>query len=145
MIQHLCSPLYLGIHLFYTFSQFNVFCSLLPHFALLNLYFVSPLFYTFLIPYYCCLQPRTTTWISSILPFIPLPPFLSSFYFPSLFILRGVPDPIHSSLFKTVTPLSAITLHASFSPTSHPHVFRPPSHPNPFFLFHLPPPSFVSF
>lgn len=33
----------------------------------------------------------------------------------SLFILRGVPDPIHSFLFKTVDPLLAITLHAPLS------------------------------
>lgn len=55
----------------------------------------------------------------------------------SLFILRGVPDPIHSSLFKTADPLSAITLHAPLSLTSPPCVFQPLSHPPPLLFYPL--------
>lgn len=51
----------------------------------------------------------------------------------SLFILRGVPDPIHSFLFKTVDPLLAITLHAPLS-------LNIPSPCPPTTLTFLPPP-----
>ncbi len=53
----------------------------------------------------------------------------------SHFILRGVPDPIHSSLFKTVDPLSAFTLRTQLSLTSHPCVSQPLSHQPPRFHF----------
>lgn len=69
----------------------------------------------------------------------------------SLFILRGVPDPIHSFLFKTVDPLLAITLHAPLSlniPSPCPPTTLTSPPPPPPVLSSLPfsrsPPSFVS-
>lgn len=51
---------------FCTFSHFNVFsCSSLTRCSVQVLY-VLFLFYTFLIPIYCCLQPISTSQISSI-------------------------------------------------------------------------------
>lgn len=77
----------------------------------------------------------------SLHPAFCYPPFLSLSQaislFLSVFILRGVPDPIHSSLFKTVDPLSAITLHALLTLTSHPCVFEPLSPPLLFYPLSL--------
>lgn len=79
-----------------------------------------PMSYSYLIRHSRHPQSISSSCISSIPPclslFFSLPlSHLQSFPFLYFFILRGVPDPIHSSLFKTVDPLSAITLHAPLS------------------------------
>lgn len=79
-----------------------------------------------LLPLFFCYPPLT------------LPSLPSFFLSLSLvFILRGVPDPIHSSLFKTVDPLSTITLHAPLSLTSRACVFQPLSYLPPVLFYPL--------